>query len=273
MKKQNLLYICGLLFLSLACEKTIPLDPGQTPELYVIEGLITNANTKHQIKISKSQGFNDGGVSPGVSNAEVTVIDGQGLIMEFVEAQPGIYKAKEAFAGEIGHTYTLTIKHNDQAFTASEMMNTMGTIDTLLTQIDVEEQADPGEDGRFYDILVFMSEPQETENFYLAKFFRNGQLENFDGEDVYVFDDVTIGEDLNALPGPVYYAEGDVARTELYSLSRQAFRFYSDLNANINNDGGMFSSQPANVSSNLEGGAIGYFQVSALDVDEVTIKD
>ena len=272
MKNHFLPYICCLVFLSFACEKTILLDPGQTPEVYVVEGLITNANLKHQIKITKSQGFNDGGVSPGVSNAEVVVVDDKGWSMEFLELQPGTYRAKEAFAGKIGHSYTLTIKHDDQVFAASETMNTMGTIDTLLTQIDLEEQAEPEEEGRFYDILVFMKEPQETENFYLVKFFRNGQVENFEGEDVYVFDDVIIGEELNALPGPVYYAEGDVARMELYSLSRKAFRFYSDLNANINNDGGMFSSQPANVSTNLEGGAIGYFQVSALDVDEVTIK-
>ncbi len=272
MKNHAFIYLCGLLFFSLACEKTIPLDPGQTPELYVVEGLITNENTRQQIKVSRTQGFNDVGVSAGVSGAEVVVTDDQGLVIAFSEAQPGVYKSKEAFAGEIGRTYTLTIEHNEQFYTASEMMNTMGTIDTLLTQIDAEEQADPDEDGRFYDILVFMKEPQETENFYLVKFFRNGQLENFDGEDVYVFDDVAIGENLSALPGPVYYAEGDVARMELYSLSRQAFRFYSDLNANINNDGGMFSSQPANVSTNLEGGAIGYFQVSAFDKKEVIIQ-
>lgn len=272
MKKYSFLYICSLIFLSLACEKTISLDPGQTPELYVVEGLITNVSNKHQIKITKSQGFNDSGVSPGVSGAEVVVVDDQGLVVEFSEAQPGVYRAKEAFAGEIGRTYTLTIKHQNQLFTASERMNTMGTVDTLLAQIDPEEQADPEDEGRFYDVLVFMQEPQETENFYLAKFFRNGQLENYDGDDVYVFDDVAIGEELSALPGPIYYAEGDVARTELYSLSRKAFRFYSDLYANITNDGGMFSSQPANVSTNLEGGAIGYFQVSALDVDEVIIK-
>ncbi|NRB50978.1 MAG: DUF4249 domain-containing protein [Saprospiraceae bacterium] len=272
MKNQSILYIGCLVFLSLACEKTIPLDPGQTPELYVVEGLITNENIRQQIKVSRSQGFNDAGVSAGVSDAQVVVTDDQGFMMEFTEAQPGVYKSKEAFAGEIGRTYTLTIEHNQELFTASEMMNTMGTIDTLLTQIDPEEEADPDEDGRFFDILVFMTEPQETENFYLVKFYRNGQLENFDGEDVYVFDDVAIGENLSALPGPVYYAEGDIAGMELYSLSRKAFRFYSDLNANINNDGGMFSSQPANVSTNLEGGAIGYFQVSALDKKEVTIQ-
>lgn len=272
MKIQSLLYISLVVLLNLACEKTIPLDPGQTPELYVVEGLITNENTRQQIKVSKSQGFNDVGVSAGVSGAEVIVTDDQGLVIAFSEAQPGVYKSKEAFAGEIGRTYTLTIEHNEQRFTASEMMNTMGTIDTLLTQIDPEEQADPDEDGRFYDILVFMTEPQDTENFYLVKFYRNGQIENFEGEDVYVFDDVAIGENLSALPGPVYYAVGDIAGMELYSLSRKAFRFYSDLNANINNDGGMFSSQPANVSTNLEGGAIGYFQVSALDKKEVTIQ-
>lgn len=272
MKIQTILYCLAAILLSTACEKTIVLDPGQTEELFVIEGLITNSLSKHQVKISKSQTFNSSGGALGVSDATVSVSDDLGQTIEYGEVQPGVYRAKEAFTGEIGRTYTLTIDYEDRQFTATEQMQTMGTVDTLLTLIDEEEAADPEDEGRFYDVLVFMSEPQETENFYLAKFYRNGELENFDGDDVYVFDDVAIGGQLEALPGPVFYAEGDVARTELYSLSRRAFRFYNDLATNVANDGGLFSSQPANVSTNLEGGAIGYFQVSAIDVDEVVVK-
>lgn len=272
MKTQCLLYIISSFFLFTACEKTIVLDPGQTQELVVIEGLVTNEMAKHQVKITKSLGFNSTGESLGVSNAQVSVSDDLGKIIVFAELQPGIYRASEAFAGEIGRTYTLTVAYEEQIFTASELLSAMGNVDTLLTQINPEEQANPEEEGRFYDVLVYMNEPQETENFYLAKFFRNGDLENFDGDDVFVFDDVAISAELNALPGPVFYAKGDIARTELYSLSRRAYRFYTDLYANVTNDGGMFSSQPANVSTNIEGGAIGYFQVSAVDIDEIVVQ-
>lgn len=272
MRIQAILYFLAAVLLSTACEKTIVLDPGQTEELFVIEGLITNSLGKHQVKISKSQTFNTTGGALGVSDAIVSVTDDLGQTREYGEVQPGVYRAKEAFTGEIGRTYTLTIDYEDRQFTATEQMTTMGTVDTLISAVNEEEAADPEDEGRFYDLLVFMTEPQETENFYLFKFYRNGELENFEGDDVYVFDDVAIAGQLEALPAPVYYAVGDVARTEVYSLSRRAFRFYNDLANNVANDGGLFSSQPANVSTNLEGGAIGYFQVSAIDVDEMVVK-
>lgn len=272
MKIQTIVYFLAAVLLSTACEKTIVLDPGQTEELFVIEGLITNSLSKHQVKISMSQTFNAAGGALGVSEAIVSVTDDLGQSIEYNEIQPGVYRAKEAFAGEIGRTYTLTIDYEDRQFTATEQMTTVGTVDKLVSAVNEEEAADPEDEGRFYDLLVFMTEPQETEDFYLFKFYRNGELENFEGDDVYVFDDVAIAGQLEALPAPVFYAVGDVARTEVYSLSRRAFRFYNDLANNVANDGGLFSSQPANVSTNLEGGAIGYFQVSAIDVDEMVIE-
>lgn len=272
MKIQAVLYCLIVVILSTACEKTIVLDPGQTEALFVVEGLITNTLSKHQVKISKSQTFNASGGALGVSDATVSVTDDLGQSIEYNEIQPGVYRAKEAFAGEIGRRYTLTIDYEDRQFTATEEMTDMGSVDTLVSIVNQEEADDPEDEGRFYDLLVFMTEPQETENFYLFKFYRNGELENFDGDDVYVFDDVAIGGQLEALPAPVFYAEGDVARTEVYSLSRRAFRFFTDLSNNIGNDGGLFSSQPANISTNLEGGAIGYFQVSAIDIDEMVVK-
>ncbi len=48
-------------------------------------------------------------------------------------------------------------------------------------------------------------------------------------------------------------------------ISRDGYLFYNDLNTILNSDGGMFSPPPANPRSNVTGGALGFFQVSAMD--------
>ena len=40
----------------------------------------------------------------------------------------------------------------------------------------------------------------------------------------------------------------------------------------INNDGGLFGSPPANVRTNLTNGALGFFQVSAMETREITVQ-
>jgi hypothetical protein len=72
---------------------------------------------------------------------------------------------------------------------------------------------------------------------------------------------------------PIYFAPGDRARCEIYSISRNAFVFYSDLQNLLNSDGGLFSQPPSNSRTNLTNGALGFFQASALHVSEIEIKE
>ena len=84
--------------------------------------------------------------------------------------------------------------------------------------------------------------------------------------------DVGLAGKIEGFPLGVYYALGDTARVEMYNISRQAYRYYLDLNNNVGNDGGMFSGQPANVGTNIEGGALGYFQVAGLAAAEIVVE-
>lgn len=266
-----LFFLIPLVILLFSCEKPIEIDLDQAEPLYVIEGLVTNEFRQHQIKVSKTNPYTTTGKTPRVSGASVVVEDSEGTLYAFEESEPGIYLSKEAFAGQIGYTYHMTIEVEGQRFTASDQLPSVPPIDSLTIAVDEEERADPEEEGRFYDVLIFVEEPQETVDFYLVKFFRNGQVENFDGEIVWVFDDVALGPEIDNLPAPIYYALEDTARVEMYSLTRKAYRHFLELSFNIDNDGGMFSSPPANVSTNIEGGAIGVFQVSGISVAEVRL--
>ena len=268
---KNIFYWIPFLLLLWSCEETIEIDLDQAEPLVVIEGVITNEFRQQQIKITKTNPFTTTGSTPRVSGASVVVEDSEGTIFEFEESEPGIYLSKSSFAGEVGYSYTMRVEVEGKLYTASDELRGVPAIDSLTIQIDEEEMEDPEDEGRFYEVLIFVKEPQETEDFYLIKFFRNGVVENEDGLFVWVFDDVALGPEIDNLPAPVYYALDDTARIEMYSLSRTAYRYYLDLSSNINNDGGMFSSPPANVSTNIEGGAIGIFQVSGISIGEISL--
>jgi len=97
-------------------------------------------------------------------------------------------------------------------------------------------------------------------------------ISNYDGQDIYYADDVIIQENISGISANAWYKLGEVARFEMYSLTREAYLYYADLDITINNDGGLFSPLPTNPRTNISNGAMGLFQVSGMVADEVTIE-
>lgn len=261
------------LFLAVAafifsCEKTITLDLKQSEEQLVIEAQVTDQPGKQYVKISRSVPFSGSGQTPRVSDANVIVEDSDGIVYEFAESEPGLYLPLEPFTGSVGQEYTLRVSLDGQIYTASDRMYYVPPFDSLGVRLDEEEMQDSDENNRFYEVLVYIKEPPVTTDYYLAKFYRDGEELNDNGESIFVYDDFLLGEEIDALPFPYYYAEGEKATVEMYSLSRSAYKYFLDILSNIDGDGGMFSGQPANIRTNIEGGAIGYFQVSSIAVSE-----
>jgi hypothetical protein len=90
--------------------------------------------------------------------------------------------------------------------------------------------------------------------------------------DIYYADDTVLGENIDGLASPVYFAKGDTARVEMYSITRNGYVFFNDLQTLLISDGGLFSQPPSNSRTNLTNGALGYFQASSLDWKEIIIK-
>ncbi|MCO6491967.1 MAG: DUF4249 domain-containing protein [Phaeodactylibacter sp.] len=270
---KNILFPALLTLALFSCEKTVELDLEQVEQATIIEGLITDQPGRQYVRISRTMGFYDSGQNPAVSGAAVTVEDDEGNAYSFVEQAPGYYVPGAPFTGKVGATYTLTAQVGESVYTAAERMNYVPPFDSLAIRIDPQEQADPEDEGRFYEVLVYIKEPQATVDYYLAKFYRNDTIQNWDGTWAFAYDDLLLSEDISNLPIPFYYAEGDMARVEMYAITRECYKYYLDLTSNVNNDGGMFSGQPANLRTNIEGGAIGYFQVSGLASSEIKVAD
>lgn len=282
MKKQfKLTYIafltlCGLFFL--ACQETIQIDTGQLEERVVIEGLITN-DTNHYVKLTRTRSFYSSGPATRIEDAVVSVSDDNGSTFQFVHNptnnpdEDGFYYPVNNFQGQIGSTYSLSVEIDGEQYNAQEELLPVTAIDSLRVIVNEDELEDPEEEGRFYEVLFYASEPQDRKDQYLFKFYNNGEIVKDEHSDIYFSDDTFLGEKIDDLEIAGFYKLGERVTVEMYSLTQEGFIFYSDLFNLLNNDGGMFSPPPADPRNNLSNGALGYFQVSAVARDEIIIVE
>lgn len=276
---RNYLQYILLAFVLLACDEATELDLRQTPSRIVIEGVVTNKPGLQAVKISRSARFYASEQAPRVADATVVVTDDTGGRYAFVHNprnhadSMGIYVPETDFTGHIGRTYSLYVDVNGEVFEATDPMLPVTSIDSLAFRINEDQQDDPEEPGKIYEMLLYAREPQEEKNFYLFKYYRNDSLSIFNPTDIYYSDDELFGENIGGIPSPVFYGTSDKARLEVYSLTRDGYIFYNDLWTNLNSDGGgMFGPIPAPPRSNLSNDALGFFQVSAVQERETHVE-
>lgn len=278
MKRYLIIFLVAAVALS--CDEPTELDLRQTLSRIVIEGMVTNKPGYQSVKITRSVGFYQSGDTPRVTDATVRLTDDTGAEYLFVHNprnhadSVGIYLPKDNFAGEIGRTYTLHITADGELFEATDKLLSVTPIDSITFRVNENQQEDPEEPGKIYEMLVYAKEPQNETNYYLFKYFRNDSLIYFNPSDVYYSDDELLGENISGVPSPVYFGTDDKARLEVYSLTRSGYVFYNDLSSILNNDGGgMFGPIPAPPRTNFTNDALGFFQVSAVNEREAMLVE
>lgn len=266
-------------FALMSCEEPYEIKQDAAEAKIVIEGMLTNNPDLQFVKISKTADFYSSGHTPRVTDATVTVNDDAGNTITYVhnprnhEDSAGYYFPADGFVGEVGRTYKLTVDVAGVLYEAEDKLLPVIPIDSLSIRLDEEEQADPEDEGRFYEVLIFATEPQDEDNFYLFKFYRNDTIHYENDSDIYYSDDKLLAENIEGIPAPSYFALNDDARVEAYSLSRQGYVFYNDLSGLLNNDsGGMFGPVPATPRTNLSNGALGFFQVSSVAMKDIRVE-
>jgi hypothetical protein len=252
-----------------ACEKTVVLDLKQTEPKVVVDALLTTDSTRHYVRLTRTVDFYNRNTPPAITDARVTVTDGQTTWEYRHQAdRPGRYLPDQPFAGRVGRFYRLRIETGGQVIEGGDELVRVADIDSIRFELDTDRLNNPNDDetdeqkARVFSLLFYAREPQQTRDFYLLKQYRNGKRIDNNGTQVLVSDDELIGEAIEGVELLDHYAPGDTAVVEMFSISRTAFVFYSDLTNVLINDGGMFSPIPADPRSNLTGGALGLFQVS-----------
>jgi hypothetical protein len=274
MKKYNFFGLLLLLAGLAGCEDVVDvkLDEGQT--LLAVDGWITDQPGPYTIRLTTTAPYFNNASTPRAQGATVTVTDSEGGREVLKETEPGNYQIS-TLRGKVGNAYTLDIRWNGQEYTAQTEIRRVPPIDSL--GIRFRKGGGFVEEG--YYVYYFGPEPAGLGDNYRFKQYRNDTLLN-KPEDLSFTDDQLVDGNyitnfqVNFDP----YALGDTIRMETWSITRDAFLFYSELQQQIFN-GGLFANPPANVRTNVFNKnpngpqAVGWFGGAGISSKEVIIRE
>lgn len=271
MKKPHFILLLCLFFTG-SCIEEVDLDKinGPTSNRLVVEGNITDEQTAHMVKLSRTNTAIPKEAASGVSGATVTITDGTTtFLLQEVDTLPGIYLTDDTVQGEIGKTYTLTIILEEESYSATAIMEASTPFEPIENLFASPNRLDYGIEGNFEvlewqfpkirygalaparEVLVTQDpiQPQNTIQTFFYDFpgiDPDGFLLNFSGSDRSLF-----------------IQEGSVITQYKYSLSNEHYQFIRAMYSETQFKGGVFDRIPGNVPTNISNGALGFFSASA----------
>ena len=226
-----------------SCQKVIQLDLNKMEQKNVIEGIITEGESTHYVKITKTLSFDESKEYPTVDNAIVVVSDDIGNTANFTLVQPGLYEAI-GFLGVAGRKYTITVTIEGEVFTAESLMPNVTLLeDILIATIPFGTQFFKTPIPKFQDEL-------NVENFYLFELTINNEVMT----GVNVRDDKNYDGQINQQPLFTFLESEDTVNIVMHCIDKLAYKYLYSIDANT----GSIAS-PANPDSNFGSSCLGYF--------------
>lgn len=242
----------------LSCRKVIELDLGDNQPRYVIEGIITNEAGSTKVIITRSKNFNSDNQFAAISGAVVVIRD-NGVAYTLSETAPGIYQSSQ-LGGTTGHLYELSVNINGEQFSASGRMPQQVLLDTLLIE--------SGPFGRFKFPTIAYTDPAGEDNGYRFVQYLDGVKDPaiFWNDDEFtdgLQEVLQLDSGIDREDDPRNIKTGDEVKIELHSINDDMLRYwYSLRNGGAAGQGNTVA--PANPTSNISGGALGYFSVHSV---------
>lgn len=274
MKVTPSLYLLFLLLTFSSCEKVIDVDLNTGEPRLVIEASINwyaeTAGNEQKIKLSTTTDYFSENI-PRVSNAVVFITNSSNQVFDFTEDpnELGTYKCTN-FIPAVNETYTLTVIHDGETYTATEkLLNT-----PVITE--VEQINDGGVLGNETEVKFYFNDLVNETNFYFLRI-----------DDPYkVIPEYGVIEDRffqnNQMFG-LYFSEdlkpGDTLKLTLNGITQDYFNYMDVLLEQTgSNSMGPFSTPTATVRGNIinqtnfDRYALGYFRLSKTEVSEYVIE-
>lgn len=288
-------------------------DADEPSRMLSVEGFITTGEGPHEIRLSRVARFGPSfiGFNLPETRAVVLVRDDQGMVVELLESDPGVYKTIPGFKGKIGNSYNLEIQlsNGTRYISKPEMLVSVPRVDSLsyssvktpTTNRFVEEVGvqvfahfqDPDEETNYYywrpieSTFILVSEPD-------APGTQGGTTASccsrcFHTDVPKPANVITVGDsDFNGTYQNrfiAYVVDNGMRFKEAYrldilhlSISQEAQRFLSLVNQQLSLTGSVFDPPPANIRGNLinlddpNEQVLGYFFVSDVQLLRVYIE-
>jgi hypothetical protein len=266
--------------LLIACTERIDIDTNDSEPVLVIYGVITDEFKQQEIRISRSAPYFSDLPTEAISDARVIVQSSDNKTYEFQE-QPenkGYYYSSKPWAAKPDVEYQLSIEvdfNRDgqlDRYEASTTVLPTGNLDSIR----IVPQTIMGHLN--YSLNIY-GQDAETTDYYLFRFVLNdasvsGKLSQYvlvddallngqyiNGLTLRFFDDISERE--NDSPErqrlSVYLTAGDRVDVEMSIVPKGYYDFIIQAVDELSRQNPMFGSPPANITTNISNGAVGYF--------------
>lgn len=273
--KQTYLYIIGLVLLLSSCTEPIDLELNTDDNIrLVVDAFITTDTTSHLVDLSLTKDYFEEGIPGKAENAVVTLTQGS-TVTNLTEIEPGKYYTPDGYYGEEGKAYTLSIDYDGKNFVGETVLPSLTPLDSILV-VDYEDPPQPGQEDEEefpdnYTVIPYFQEPATPGDFYIFKMLINGEYFTSTLIDwFFTTDDGVNGSYIGDAEFFTFYAEpGDEITFEMFAITKSDFENLNAILLETAFRGGLFDGAPANVPTNISGGAVGQFIMA--DVERKTV--
>jgi hypothetical protein len=254
-----------LTVLMLGCEERIgDFDASSSPPALVVEGVLTNERLRHKISLTLLHSAQNEQATPA-TGADVT-LSAAGVTVQLVEVPAGSGEYYTPFLRAVsGVTYTLSVNYRNKTFTASDASVPVEPLQPLryhsTGNLFELSQIANGNDPSYTDHHISWENTPSC----------NGS-ESCQGRVVmYDLQTIDANEIFKAEAARFRFPVNTIVIRKKYSASRSYRTFLRAMLSETKWRGGLFDVQRANVPTNVQGGGIGFFAVSAVLSDTTQI--
>jgi hypothetical protein len=294
MKHYNTFLLFALITLATACEDPIDVELDSAEPQLVVDAWLDNISNRQVIRLSETIPYFQAEFTPGLENAQVSVMSGSGDVFVFEHESDGNYVlelAQGESLGPVGETFTLNIEIGNERYSSSTSIFRVPQIDSLTQEFRVNEAFT--NDGIYCQVFArdfvglgdtywiktfkngqYLNRPFELNIAYDAGFDSGGEVDGF--VFIYPIRDLINEVDDDGIPTP--YVPGDEIKVEVHSISNSAFAFLEIMRDQLQNSSNTIFAEPlANTRGNIihetgDDTVLGVFNVSAVSVAERIIE-
>lgn len=234
---------------TVSCEDIIDVELNSVPPKIVIEGNVA-LDSLATVKVSTTHDFSATGEYPIITSAVVKVWDNAGNSETLLPNSKGLY-VTSGIRGVEGRTYNLSVNYDDKEYTATSTMPPLVAIDSLtLFDFPVLDYRTP--------MVHFTTPPGNINDYYKFYVYVNGErrANKYETYSTDLLDDgmemhirLSVPRDPATNDDPV--EKGDTLTVEMQCIDKDMHDYWDTLM--------MIENSLANPTTNIKGGALGYF--------------
>ncbi len=269
---KNILISLAIVVLSVSCTERIDISPGNHSPRLVVNAFISTEPSQQAVWLSKSVPYFGGTPIPAVTNAQVWI---DGVLLTPNDTAPGQYITPAGFRGTAGQPCSLRVLYDldgdglQEEFTAQDTMRHDVSLDSLIIAVF---GVDTGKYRPPFTISAKATRNVADDNFCIDMYYGNRNMSrsvsDFGAGSVpyglyrekITFSITTGGTNrVMSVGDTMRLCPFDTIRIKLHSIPKIMLTYISSADRETGGRNPMFGGPPANVETNLRGGALGCF--------------